>query len=144
MDECIDSLGDAQVFSTLDCNAGYWQIEIEEEDKDKTAFVTHHELFRFKRMSFGLRNAPSTFQRTIDIILATAKWQYAIVYLDDIIIFSNSVEEHLVHVSKVLDMLQRAGMTLKLKKCFFLEERVDYLGHIVSPCLLYTSDAADD
>ena len=59
MDECIDSLGDSQVFSTLDCNVGYWQIEIEEEDKDKTAFVTHHGLFRFKRMPFGLRNAPS-------------------------------------------------------------------------------------
>ena len=133
MDECIDSLADATVFSTLDCNSGYWQVEIPEEERDKTAFVSHHGLFRCTRMPFGLKNAPGTFQRAIDIILATVRWQCAIVYLDDIVIFSNNVKEHLQHITKVLSLLNNAGMTLKLRKCFFLQQRVEYLGHIVAP-----------
>lgn len=84
-------------------------------------------------MPFGLKNAPSTFQRSIDIILASVKWQYAIEYLDDIIVFSSTVEEHKWHLRSVLGMLRNAGMSLKLHKCFFLQKRVEYLGHIVSP-----------
>ena len=95
MDECIDSLAHAKVFSTLDCNSGYWQIEIDEEDKKKAAFTSHHDLFKYTRMPFGLNNAPATFQRTIDIVLATVKLQYAIVYLDDIIVLSKDAEEHI-------------------------------------------------
>ena len=68
MDECLDSLGDATIFSTLDCNSGYWQIPIEERDRDKTAFVTHCGVHRFKRMPFGLCNAPATFQRALDML----------------------------------------------------------------------------
>lgn len=133
MDECIDSLGDAQVFSTLDCNSGYWQIEVETEDRPKTAFVTHHGVYQYTRMPFGLKNAPATFQRAVDMILASVKWQYAIVYLDDIVIFSRNVEEHLKHIRTVLTLLRAAGMSLKMKKCFFLQRRVEYLGHVVSP-----------
>ena len=133
MDECIDSLGEARIFSTLDANSGYWQIELADEDREKTAFTSHSGVFQYKRMPFGLKNAPSTFQRTIDIVLATAKWKHAIVYLDDIVIFSRNVEEHMEHIASILAMLRNAGMTLKLKKCYFLQQRVDYLGHIVSP-----------
>ena len=92
MDECIDSLGGAQVFSTLDCNSGYWQVDIPVTDREKTAFVTHHGLFQYTRMPFGLRNAPATFQRPIDIVLSSVKWQFALVYLDDIAIFSPNLE----------------------------------------------------
>ncbi len=100
MDECIDSLGDAQIFTLLDANSGYWQIELDEDARDLTAFVSHHGLFRYKRMPFGLKNAPSTFRRAIDMILATVKWQFAIVYLDDIIIFSRTSEEHTFNTSR--------------------------------------------
>ena len=84
-------------------------------------------------MLFGLKNAPVTFQRSIDIVLSAAKWQYAIVYLDHIIIFSKTLDEDLQHIKLVLAKLADAGFSLKLKKCYFLQSKVDYLGHIVSP-----------
>ena len=90
MDECIDSLGDATVFSTLDCNAGYWQIPVDPADRPKTTFTSHEGLFWFLRMPFGLRNAPATFQRFVDITLAGLKRKVFLVYLDDIIVFSRS------------------------------------------------------
>jgi len=74
MDDCLDSLGDPQFFSTLDCNAGYWKILIAEEDKPKTAFTCHCGAYQCTRLSFGLCNAPATFQRTIDLILSGVKW----------------------------------------------------------------------
>ena len=70
MDDCIDSLGSATIFSTLDCNAGYWQLPVAERDRQKTAFVCHSGLFQYIRMPFGLKNAPASFQRTLDILLA--------------------------------------------------------------------------
>jgi transposase InsO family protein len=133
MDECIDSLGDAVVFSTLDCNSGYWQIPLHESDRDKTTFCSHAGTFRFLRMPFGLRNAPATFQRAIDIILSGLKWRTCLVYLDDIIIYSTSREDHYRHVDEVLTTLGRAGLSLKLKKCHFFQEAVDYLGHVIRP-----------
>jgi len=87
MDECIDSLGDARVFATLDCNAGYWQIPVAEEDKHLTAFTCHSGAWKCVRLPFGLCNAPATFQRVIDMILAGVKRQICIVYLDDVIVF---------------------------------------------------------
>ena len=101
MDDCIDSLGGASIFTTLDCNSGYWQIPIMPEDRDKTAFVSHAGAWQFLRMPFGLTNAPATFQRALDILLSGVKWQFCLVYLDDVIIFSKSEEEHLLHVDQV-------------------------------------------
>ena len=98
MDDYIDSLGEASVFTTLDCNSGYWQITIREEDRDKTAFTSHAGTFRFIGIPFGLTDAPATFQRTIDILLSRCRWQSFLVYLDDIIIFSKNKEDHLRHV----------------------------------------------
>jgi Reverse transcriptase (RNA-dependent DNA polymerase) len=89
MDECIDSLRDARIFSTLDCNSGYWQIPVHPNDQDKTAFTSHEGLYRFLRIPFGLTNAPATFQRMVDMILAGFTWKSCLVYLDDIIIFSS-------------------------------------------------------
>lgn len=133
MDECIDSLGEASVFTTLDANSGYWQVEIAPGDRDKTTFTCHEGLYRFIRMPFGLKNAPATFQRAIDIILSKVKWQYALVYLDDVIIYSKSVEDHFAHVRTVLTLLQNAGVSLKLNKCSFFTTAVDYLGHKIRP-----------
>jgi Reverse transcriptase (RNA-dependent DNA polymerase) len=115
MDECIDSLGDAVVFSTLDCNSGYWQIPLDEADRDKTTFSSHAGTFRFLRIPFGFRNAPATFQRAFDIILSVLKWRTSLVYLDDIIIYSTSREDHYHHVDEVLTTLGKAGLSLKLK-----------------------------
>lgn len=133
MDECLDSLGDATMFSTLDCNSGYWQILMKEEDQNKTAFVTHCGVHRFKRMPFGLCNAPATFQRALDMILAKVKWNYALIYLDDVIVYSKAVEEHIQHVDEILTLLKNAGASLKLKKCHFFQSSVDYLGHVILP-----------
>jgi hypothetical protein len=140
MDDYLDSLGEARWFTTLDCNSGYWQIPVAEEDKDKTAFVTHCGIHRFNRMPFGLVNAPATFQRALDMIVAGVKWMYALVYLDDVIIYSRTFEDHLKHVSHVLALLKGAGVSLKLKKCYFFKSEVEYLGHIVTPGRLHVSD----
>ena len=133
MDECIDSLGDATVFTTLDCNGRYWQVEIAEEDRDKTTFASHFGLYRFLRMPFGLKNAPATFQRAVDIILFRVKWETALVYLNDVIVYSQTVTEHMMHVREVLRMLHTAGVSLKLAKCAFFDTSVTYLGHVIRP-----------
>jgi Reverse transcriptase (RNA-dependent DNA polymerase) len=95
MDDCIDSLGDARVFYTLDANACYWQIRVAKKDREKASFICHAGTYQFIRMPFGLVNAPATFQRGMDVILSTVKWKFCLVYLDDIIIYSPSHEQHL-------------------------------------------------
>jgi len=81
MDDCLDSLGEAQFFSTLDCTAGYWQVPLNKEDQEKTAFTSHDGLFEWLVMPFGLTNAPATFQRALDVILSGLKWQMSVVLI---------------------------------------------------------------
>lgn len=133
MDDCLDSLGNALFFSTLDCNAGYWQIPIREEDRCLTAFTCHCGTYQCTRLPFGLCNAPATFQRAIDMILTGVKWQYALVYLDDIIVFSKAADDHLRHLDQVFTLLGEAGVTLKASKCHLFSNEVEYLGHVVRP-----------
>jgi len=132
MDDCIDFLGYAKVFSTLDCNSGYWQIPVADEVRDKTTFVCHEGAYRYIRLPFGLSNAPATFQRAIDMIFAGLKWKSCLVYLDDIIVFSQSAGEYLEHLREIITALRGAGVSLKAKKCHLFQEEVEYLGHIVS------------
>ena len=132
IDDTIDHLHGAKFFSTLDLFSGYWQIEIEEEDKQKTAFTTDEGHFEFNRMPFGLTNAPATFQRLINNVLRQALKKYALVYLDDVIIFSKTIDDHINHIQAVLKLLKEAGLKIKLSKCTFLRQEVEYLGHIVS------------
>lgn len=115
MDKYIDSQREATEFSTLDAKTGYLQIKVGELDRDKTASTSGHKLYRFKRMTFGLQNAPDTFQRTTDVILFTLKWQFALDYLDDVVVLLRAPEEHIFHVQHVLTLLNTAGATLKLK-----------------------------
>ena len=132
-DDYLDSLGEAEIFTTLDCNAGYWQVPVAPEDRDKTTFTSYLGTFRYTRMPFGLHNAPATFQRALDIILSGARWQSCLIYLDDVIVFSRSTDEHLRHVREILTCLRRAGITLKLTKWSFFQPKVDYLGHVITP-----------
>ena len=133
IDDFLDSLGDAEIFTTLECNAGYWQVPVAPEDRDKTTFTLYLGTFRYTRMPFGLRNAPATFQRAPDIILSGVRWQSCLIYLDDVIVFSRTTEDHLRHVDEILTLPRNAGVTLKLKKCAFFQPRVDYLGHVIMP-----------
>jgi len=137
MEDCLDSLGDAQVFTSLDCNAGYWKVPLRKEDQEKTAFTTHCGIYHWLSMPFGLTNAPATFQRALDIILSGLKWQICLVYLDDVIIFSANAEQHLKDVDTVLHRLRKAGVTLNLEKCTWFSDEVEYLGHIVRPGQLH-------
>ena len=101
--DILASLSGAQVLSSLDALSGFTQLELADEDIEKTAFRTHRGLFQFKRLPFGLRNGPSIFQRVMQSILAPYLWIFCLVYIDNIVIFSKSYEEHLVHLDKVLE-----------------------------------------
>ena len=133
MDDCIDSLSAANVFTLLDALWGYWQVPIAEENRDKTMFTSHMGTYRYLRMPSGLRNAPSSFQRALDIILSGVRRRMCLVYIDDIIIFSKDYEEHHEHLGHILSLLQEAGIKLKLKKYFFLRDEVEYLGFRIRP-----------
>lgn len=134
IDETLEAIGGARLFSTLDLRSGYWQVEMAEGDKDKTAFVTQSGLYRFTRMPFGLMNAPSTFQRMMNCVLRGLTWLTCLVYLDDIIVYSKgSVEQHVVQLAMVLERLRSAGLGLKPKKCSFAMGSIEYLGHELNP-----------
>ena len=128
IDDTLDTLGKAQWFSTLDLASGYWQVEVEPADREKTAFATAHGLYQFRVMPFGLCNAPGTFQRLMEHVLAGLHWTSCLVYLDDIIIFSQTVSDHLQKLQEVLARLQKAGLKIKPSKCFLMQRSVHYLG----------------
>ena len=132
IDETLESLAGSEWFSTLDLKSGYWQVELAKEDKEKTAFSTGAGLWQFKVMPFGLCNAPATFERLMERVLAGVPPEIALVYLDDILIHSRSVADHLVHLQGVLECLRRAQLKLSPKKCALFQLEVKYLGHIVS------------
>ena len=101
IEELINGLGKAKYLSTLDLAKGYWQVLVAEEDQPKTAFTTPFGLFEFKRMPFGLKGAPTTFQCMMDMLL-TGLGEYSSAYIDDIIVFSGTWEEHLQHITVIL------------------------------------------
>lgn len=110
--------------STFDTDTNYWHIEIDEKDVDKTAIVAHNELLKYSRMPFGLKNASATFQRAINVILTTVKWQFSIVYIDDNIIFSKPPDQHQKQLEEFMRLLQKTGVTIKLKKCFAFKSQL--------------------
>lgn len=132
IDEYLDCLGKAKIFTTLDLKSGYWQIAMDEQSKEKTAFSSPFGNFNFEVMPFGVRNAPSEFCRLMDIVLANLQWKTALVYIDDIIIFSETFEEHKRHIAEVFEALEAANLKLKLSKCNFCQEKVTFLGHVIS------------
>lgn len=134
IDHLLDSLGRKKYLSTLDLRAGYWQIRMDPKDIEKTAFITHDGLFEHNVMPFGLCNAPATFQRLMTNMLAGLQWQSVLVYIDDILIMSETFEEHLIHLRQVLDRLREYNLKLKLVKCSFGRKEVEYLGHVIITC----------
>lgn len=132
LQETLDQLGESQYFSTLDLASGYWQVKMDERDIEKTAFSTPDGHYECMRMPFGLVNAPSTFQRLMNITLSGLTSVECLVYLDDIIVFSKTFKEHISHIRNVFDRLRKANLKLKFTKCQFASKEVKYLGHYVS------------
>jgi len=119
-------------FTILDANRGYHQFGLTLRSKKFTAFTTDFGLFEFKRVPFGLKTAPAHFQRAIDIILGSMRWDFALAYIDDIIVYSKTLEEHIEHVAAVLEAFLNAGMTLAETKCHFGYQDIKLLGHRIS------------
>ena len=119
IDDTLDTLSGSCWFSTLDFVSGYWQVEVAQQDREKTAFCIPEGLFEFKVLPFGLNNAPATFQRLMDLLLFELKWKTCLVYLDDVIIFAHTFEEHLHHLKEVFERFREAGLKLKPSKCLF-------------------------
>ncbi|RWS03246.1 retrovirus-related Pol polyprotein from transposon 297-like protein [Dinothrombium tinctorium] len=132
IDDALHSLTGAKVFATLDLNSGFWQIEIAEEHKCKTAFITTEGLYECNTMPFGLKNAPSRFQRLMDSVLSDLKWRICIPYIDDVLIFGKNFEELLYNLDLVLCRFRNANLTLKPSKCVFFVNTVRYLGYVIS------------
>ena len=128
VDELLDRLGTASFFTTLDLTKGYWQIPLSPESKEKTAFSTPNGLYQFVTLPFGLFGAPATFQRHMDRVLRPHA-AYVAVYLDDVIIHSDTWAEHVQQVAAVLGSLRQAGLTANLKKCAVGRREVRYLGY---------------
>ena len=133
IEETLDALKGALWFSSLDLCCGYWQVEVDESDKPKTAFtVGPLGFYECNRMPFGLTNSPATFQALMERVIADLNLKTCLVYLDDIVIFSRTIEEHIERLNEIFQRLQEAGLKLKPAKCKFLQKRLKYLGHIVS------------
>lgn len=131
--DILDKLGKCQYFSTLDLASGFHQIELAKKDIHKTAFSVEGGHYEFLRMPFGLKNAPATFQRVMDNILREHVGVICLVYMDDIIIYSTSLQEHLINISKVMETLRKHNLKIQIDKSEFLQKEVAFLGHIVTP-----------
>ena len=132
IDTCLGSMNGSMWFSTLDLRSGYHNIPIADADKDKTAFITRRGCFRYKVMPFGLTCAPSVFQRLMDLVLCGLTYETCLVYLDDIILFSQDFDSHMQRLQEIFSPLRAANLKLHAKKCHFFQQRVDFLGHVLS------------
>ena len=133
IEETLDCLNGTKIFTSLDLKSGYWQVEMEEESKPLTAFtVGPLGFFECERMPFGLTNAPATFQRLMENCLGDLHLNWCIIYLDDIIVFSETPKEHIKRLRGVFQKLASAGLKLKPNKCEFFKKKITYLGYVVS------------
>lgn len=128
----LSNLGEARFFSTIDLESGFHQIKIKESDKEKTSFSVNGAKYEFNRMPFGLKNAPSIFQRAIDDVLRPYIGKFAHVYMNDVLVFSKTREEHARHLEIIIDTLHAANMKVSDEKSKFFMQQVNFLGHIIS------------
>lgn len=132
VDELLDELASAKWFTKLDFRSGYHQIRVAPGDEYKTAFKTHSGLYEFTMMPFGLTNAPAFFQSTMNKIFAPILGKFVLVFKDDILIYSATLEDHLGHLQQVLDIIQSHQFSIKMSKCIFAQQQLEYLGHLVT------------
>jgi hypothetical protein len=132
VDDTLDELKDANFYTHLDLASGFWQVRVRDHDIHKTAFQTHDDLLEWVAMPFGMCNAPATFQRMMNDILRDFLHKFVTVYLDDVGIYSRTLEEHVEHRRLVLQRFKEEGLELRLKKCFFGLQEMEYLGYTVS------------
>ena len=132
IDDSVEALSGAKWFSTLDLKSGYWQVELDPKDKDKTAFSIGRGLWQFTVMPFGLANAPATFERIMEQVLAGLPLSTALVYLDDVLVAGRDFADQMVNLRTVLQRLRKANLKLSPKKCFLFQREVRYLGRILS------------
>jgi len=133
IEEVFDILHGSRYFTTIDMKAGYHQVEIEDTHKERTAFtVGPLGFFEYVKMPFGMSTSPSCYQRLMEECLGSLNMTICVIYLDDLIIFSNSFEEHLERLNTVLNRLKECGLKLSQEKCYFIQDKVSFLGHVVS------------
>uniref|UniRef100_A0A3B3CR12 Gypsy retrotransposon integrase-like protein 1 n=1 Tax=Oryzias melastigma TaxID=30732 RepID=A0A3B3CR12_ORYME len=132
LEDTFTALSGSKWFSVMDLKSGYYQIEMEEEDKEKTAFVCPLGFWEFNRMPQGITNAPSTFQRLMEKCMGELNLREVLVFIDDIIVFAPTLEEHEERLMRVLNKLKDYGLKLSVDKCVFFQTSVKYLGHVVS------------
>lgn len=130
MNDALDRLQGAKYFTTLDLLLGYWQVELDPKDVEKSAFIMPDVLYQFNRLLFGLCNALAAFQHLMDCVIGHLKWTMMFVYLDNIVIYRNTFEEHLYRLSLVLGSLSKANLRLKAKKYYFGYKEDKYLGNV--------------
>lgn len=131
INDLLQNAKNFKILSSMGLSAGYYQIGVREEDKDKTAFVTPFGMYRFNRMPFGLRNAPATFQRLVDRMKNGLDIN-VFAYFDDLLVLSDDLETHLKDLECIFDRLQRFGLRLNRENCVFARTSVKFLGHILS------------
>ena len=132
VDDILIALGESKYFSSLDLASGYWQIELDKDARKKSAFTTYNGLYEFIRMPFGLCNAPATFQRLMQRVLAGLEYKSCFIYLDDVLVASKTFRDHLTHLCEVFDRLRSSNLRLKPRKCELIRDKVPFLGHVVS------------
>ena len=132
IDDTLEALAGAKWFSSLDLKSGYWQVQLYPDDKEKTAFSTGRGLWQFQVMPFGLCNAPATFERLMEQVLAGLPLTVCLVYLDDILLPGRSFEEEIRNLQEIFSRLREAKLKLAPKKCTLIRQKVKFLGHMIS------------
>lgn len=131
MDEYVQSLRKAELFTTLDAYSCYWQISIHDIHRSKTAFVCHAGSYQYRWMQFGPTDAPDIFQHPLNMVISKLRWNICLVYLEDFMVYSKIVDDHILHVDEILAALNYAAVTLMIKKYCFFQKSIRNHCHMV-------------